>query len=232
MSCRTWTFYIWLKVHSATAACRHKPPRLVNCDPEDDPSVSSKPLRGTKRYCRGGNKFVAPVPRLWAGHPHLPSGPALQPRRGKQLDSNVQRGRLCRDRTLARQTEPRLRVLAERGGSKRDELQRRLDGERDLACRAARRTDLARWGLGAADQIQPHPVRCQCGSNLRGEPLPLARFFEDMEAAAVEHELERTAGWRRRQSCGLGSEQVTCSSDGKSPVACRTGSTAARDWRH
>ena len=70
--------------------------------------------------------------------------------------SIVTRGRLCRDRALARQAEPRLYIVtAELGGAQLDDLQCGLDGEGDLACRAAGRADLARWAFSAADEAQP-----------------------------------------------------------------------------
>ena len=55
----------------------------------------------------------------------------------------------------------------------------------------------ARWTFGAADQAQPQAVGCQCGSDLRREPLSLAWFIEDMKAAAIEDELEGASGWSR-----------------------------------
>jgi hypothetical protein len=43
----------------------------------------------------------------------------------------------------------------ERGGPQFDDLQRRLDCERDFTCGAAWRTNIPRWTFGAADQAQP-----------------------------------------------------------------------------
>ena len=107
-------------------------------------------------------------------------------------------GGLRRHRALARQAEPRLCIgTAELGRSQLNDLERRLDGNGDLTCRAARRSDLARRTFRAADQAQPQTARRELSSDLFREPQSLVWFIEYMKTAAVEDKLERTAGRRR-----------------------------------
>jgi len=96
----------------------------------------------------------------------------------------------------ARQAEPRLgTVAAEFGGTEFDNFERWFDGQNDLPCRAARRTDLAWRTFGRADEAQPQASGRERRRDPRGKTRALLRFIEDMEAAAVKNELERTSGW-------------------------------------
>jgi hypothetical protein len=108
------------------------------------------------------------------------------------------RARLRCDHTLARQAEPRLHVVApELGGAQLDDLQWGLDCQDDLACRAARGTDLTRRTFSVADEAQPQSARFQCGSHALDEARALLGFIEDMKTTAVEDEVERAIGQRR-----------------------------------
>ena len=91
----------------------------------------------------------------------------------------------------------------ELSGAEFDDFQSRFDGQGDLPGRAPRRTDLPRRTFGRADQAQPQAARGQYCCNPCGKMRPLLRLIEDMEAAAVEDELE----WSIRQS---GGEEILC----------------------
>lgn len=87
--------------------------------------------------------------------------------------SIVPSGRLRRDRALSRQAEPRLCVFAaERVGAQLDDLQHRLNGEDDLAGRAAR-ADRLRAGATldrAGTRIRQRARRSQPTTSLTSSP--------------------------------------------------------------
>jgi hypothetical protein len=125
----------------------------------------------------------------------------------------VPRGRLCRDRAAAREAEPRLGTVgAELGATQFDDFECRLDGERDLSCRAARWTHLARRAFGRANEAEPQASGCERCRNPRGEKRALLGFIEDMKAAAVKNELEGAFGWgnsKEVQGCETATEMPT-----------------------
>jgi hypothetical protein len=82
-------------------------------------------------------------------------------------------------------------VAAELGGTEFDNFERWFDGQNDLPCRAARGTDLAWQTFGRADEAQPQASGRESRRDPRGKARALLGFIEDMEAAAVENELER-----------------------------------------
>ena len=125
------------------------------------------------------------------------------------IASFVPRGRLRWVHAPAREAEPRHGLVsAELGAAEFQNFQSRLEGEGDLAGRATRWTHFPRRTFGRADQAQPQAARGQYRCNPCGKIRPLLRLIEDMEAAAVEDELE----WTIRRSAGeeiLGREAAT-----------------------
>ena len=95
-------------------------------------------------------------------------------------------------------------MTAELGGTQFDNFESRFDGESDLTCRAARRTDLPWRAFGRADEAQPQASGRERRRDPCGKTRPLLGFIEDMKAAAVKDELERTPGrgaGEKVQSC-------------------------------
>ncbi len=71
--------------------------------------------------------------------------------------------------------------------------QRGLDGRRNVTQRPARRAVVALGALGAADQAEPQPSGAEQLGDVLGEPRAVSSLVEDVETAAVEHQVERPA---------------------------------------
>jgi hypothetical protein len=141
--------------------------------------------------------------------------------------SFMPRGRLRRDRAPARKAEPGIgTVTAELGGAQFLNFEDWFDDEGDLPCRAARRTNLPRRTLGRADEAQPQASGDQCRRDPSGETRAFVGFTEDVEAAAVKNELERTLG-RGGGEKVQGSETATQIAT----IQLRNGSFD-REWSH
>ena len=89
-------------------------------------------------------------------------------------------------------------MSTELGGTQFDKFERWFDGQNDLPCRAARRTDLPWRTFGRADEAQPQASGRERRRDPRGKTRALLGFIEDMKAAAVKNELERTSRAGRR----------------------------------
>ncbi len=110
---------------------------------------------------------------------------------------------------FACQAEPRRGpVSVELGAAELQNLQSRFDRQSDVPGRAARRTYLAWRPFRAADEAKPETARGQDRGDLCGKTSALLRFVEDMEAAAVEHKMERSPGRRGREKV-QGTEAAT-----------------------